>query len=146
VKTALLDVNVLIALAWPAHEHHNVAHRWLGERGEAHWATTPLTQLGFARIVSNPSFSSDALEPADALALLDDNLASPRHQFWPDTMQVPSAMNMLQARLEGHRQLTDAYLLVLAGRKNGVFATFDRGVRAVASAAFESALEIIPTR
>jgi hypothetical protein len=50
------------------------------------------------------------------------------------------------APLEGHRQETDAYLLVLAGRKNGVFATFDCGIRAIASAAFESALEIIPTR
>jgi predicted nucleic acid-binding protein len=32
VKAALLDINVLTALLWPAHEHHEVAHRWFDAR------------------------------------------------------------------------------------------------------------------
>ena len=29
---ALLDVNVLVALAWPNHVHHTQAHRWFSAR------------------------------------------------------------------------------------------------------------------
>jgi uncharacterized protein len=71
VKTALLDVNLLIALLWPAHEHHEAAHRWFGARRSKRWATCPLTQLAFVRIVSNPSFSTDAITPEEAVALLE---------------------------------------------------------------------------
>src|SRR5205814_1264025 len=35
VKIALLDVNVLIALLWPAHQHHEAAHAWIERRGRA---------------------------------------------------------------------------------------------------------------
>ena len=60
VKAALLDLNILTALLWPAHEHHNAAHRWFAGGADASWATCALTQLGFVRIVSNPAFSRDA--------------------------------------------------------------------------------------
>ena len=33
MKTALLDLNILTALLWPAHEHHDTAHRWFHARG-----------------------------------------------------------------------------------------------------------------
>lgn len=42
-------------------------------------------------------------------------------------------------------ELTDAYLLALAGRHRGVLATFDRGLRTLAGAT-EGILEIVPTR
>jgi toxin-antitoxin system PIN domain toxin len=146
VKAALLDINILTALLWPAHEHHVVAHRWFGDRASAPWASCSLTQLGFVRIVSNPAFSRDALSPADALALLAENLAHPAHEFWTDRLQVPVAVHGIEARLQGYRQLTDAYLLALAHRRKGVFATFDRGVRSFAGDAFLGSLEIVPTR
>ena len=53
----------------------------------------------------------------------------------------------MEARLQGHKQLTDAYSLVLAHRRKGVLATFDRGLRTLAGDEFSSApLEIVPTR
>lgn len=146
MNTALLDLNILTALLWPAHEHHEIAHRWFGARGNAHWATCPLTQLGFVRIVSNPAFSRDALTPAEATTLLAGNLAHPAHEFWPDTLQLPGALEGMEPALSGFRQLTDAYLLALASRNKGVLATFDRGLRTVAGKAFGSALETVPTR
>ena len=146
MKTALLDLNILTALLWPAHEHHDVAHRWFGNRAHARWATCSLTQLGFVRIVSNPAFSRDALSPAKAVALLAENLTHPGHQFWTESLHVPAAMKGMDASLQGYRQLTDAYLLALANRRKGVLATFDRGVRTLAGKTFDSALEIIPTR
>ena len=55
-------------------------------------------------------------------------------------------MHGMESGLQGHRQLTDAYLLALASRHKGVLATFDRGLRTLAAQAFGSALEIVPTR
>lgn len=146
MRTALLDLNILTALLWPAHEHHDAAHRWFGARGEARWATCPLTQLGFVRIVSNPAFSRECLRPVEALALLAENLAHSSHEFWTDGLQLPAAVEAMGSVLQGYRQLTDAYLLALANRRKGVLATFDRGLRTLAGDTFASALEIVPTR
>jgi toxin-antitoxin system PIN domain toxin len=146
VKTALLDVNILTALLWPAHEHHSRAHRWFGRRGDAGWATCSLTQLGFVRIVSNPAFSSDALSPAAAVELLAMNLGHGAHEFWTESLPVPTALRGMETGLQGYKQITDAYLLALASRRNGLLATFDRGVRDVAGVAFESSLEVVPAR
>lgn len=146
MKTALLDLNILTALLWPAHEHHDAAHRWFRARGEARWATCSLTQLGFVRIVSNPAFSRDALSPVEALALLAGNLAQVRHEYWTEALQVPGAVKGIEARVQGYRQLTDAYLLALAHRRKGVLATFDRGLQTLAADSFADALEFVPTR
>jgi toxin-antitoxin system PIN domain toxin len=146
VTPALLDVNVLTALLWPAHEHHEAAHRWFGARRGGRWATCALTQLGLVRIVSDPAFSRDALPPGLAVALLAQNLAHPGHEFWPENVQVPAAVALLQAQLQGYRQLTDAYLLALAARRKGALATFDRGVRSLAGDALRDVVEIVPIR
>jgi len=146
VKTALLDVNILTALLWPAHEHHARAHRWFGHRGDAGWATCSLTQLGFVRIVSNPAFSTDALSPAGAVELLAANLSHGAHEFWTENLPVPAALKGMETGLQGYKQLTDAYLLALASRRSGVLATFDRGLRDLAGATFEPALEVVPAR
>lgn len=146
MKTALLDINILTALLWPTHEHHDAAHRWFGGRADAPWATCPFTQLGFVRIVSNPAFSRDALSPTEALALLGENLAHPAHEFWADSLQIPSAVKGLEPRLQGYRQLTDAYLLALAHRRKGVLATFDRGLRSLAGDELSGSVEVVSTR
>lgn len=145
MKTALLDLNLLVALLWPSHEHHDAAHRWFRARANGRWATCPLTQLGFVRIVSTPAFSREALSPANAAALLAENLRHPDHEFWSESLHVPAAIKELEPRLHGHRQLTDAYLLALARHRKGALATFDRRLRDLASETFESALEIVPT-
>jgi toxin-antitoxin system PIN domain toxin len=145
VKTALLDLNILTALLWPAHEHHAAAHAWFGKRAHARWATCPLTQLGFVRLVTNPAFSRDALSPAEALALLTQNVADAQHEFWSENLQVASAVRGMESRLLGYRQLTDAYLLALAQQRKGMLASFDRGLRTLAAEVFESALEVVPT-
>ena len=41
----LLDVNVLIALAWPNHLHHAVALSWFEANVESGWATCAVTEL-----------------------------------------------------------------------------------------------------
>jgi toxin-antitoxin system PIN domain toxin len=145
VKTALLDLNILTALLWPAHEHHEAAHRWFSARTAGRWATCSLTQLSLVRLLSNPAFSRDALTPVEAAALLAENIAHPAHEFWAERIQIPAAIKPLETALQGYRQLTDAYLLALAGRRNGVLATFDGGLRTLAGKKMASAVEIVPT-
>lgn len=125
---ALLDTNVLIALLWPAHPFHRLAQDWFHNNARHGWATCPITQSGFVRIVSNASFSLDALSVSDAVALLDRNLQHPAHRFWPDELTLAQSIALLQKPLQGHRQLTDAYLLGLAIHKDGHFVTFDRKI------------------
>jgi uncharacterized protein len=43
VTVFLLDVNVLVALADPAHAQHDTAHDWFGAVGATAFATCPLT-------------------------------------------------------------------------------------------------------
>jgi toxin-antitoxin system PIN domain toxin len=146
VKTTLLDLNVLVALLWPAHEHHAAAHRWFGGGIDASWATCSLTQLGFVRLLSNPAFSRDALSPAEATALLARNVGHRGHQFWSDSLQVPAALRGVEAKLQGHRQVADVYLLAVAHRNKGALATFDRALGAFAADRFAGVVQVVPTR
>ena len=50
--TFLFDVNLLIALLWENHEHHQTARAWL--RRVTAFTTCPVSQLGFARVSSHP--------------------------------------------------------------------------------------------
>jgi predicted nucleic acid-binding protein len=51
---SLPDVNVLLALAWTNHIHHDAAHRWFAHNAEAGWATCLHTQSAFLRLSLNP--------------------------------------------------------------------------------------------
>jgi toxin-antitoxin system PIN domain toxin len=124
----LLDFNVLIAMAWPTHRAHEKVQAWLARHARAAWATCPLTQIGFVRILSNPAFSPNALTAAHALALLNANIGHPGHRFWADDISFIKALALLNLRLAGHQQTTDAYLLGLAIHKKGKLATMDRAV------------------
>ena len=125
----LLDVNVLIALSWPEHMQHAMARRWFARHRARGWATCPLVQAGFVRIVSNPAFSSRSVSVQQAAKGLADSLRDGAHQFWPDSISLPDALGMLTGPIRGHQQITDAYLVALAIRQKGKLATFDRGIQ-----------------
>lgn len=127
----LLDVNVLVALTWPAHVHHERAHRWFERNRRAGWATCPSTQAGFVRVVSNPAFSAEALTPREAWAHLEAIVALPGHVFWADDASLVRSRHLSVQRLTGYRQVTDAHLLAVALRHKGALVTLDRGAKAV---------------
>lgn len=128
MSAVLLDVNVLIAPLWPAHEGHRRAQNWFAQNAGAGWATCPFTQAAFVRIVSNPAFSRDAVTPKEAVTLLAANVRHKSHQFWADEIDIVSAIWPLLGRVTGHQQVTDAYLLGLARHKRGKLGTMDRAV------------------
>jgi len=127
--TSLLDVNVLVALAWPNHIQHVRAHAWFERARQDGWATTPLTQSGFIRVSSNTSAIPEARTPAEARELLRRIVALPGHEFWPDDVAAADETNRPFDRAVGYRQVTDAHLLSLAVRRRGRLATFDSGIR-----------------
>ena len=141
----LLDTNVLIALLWPSHERHEVAMKWFARHRAKGWATCPFTQAGFVRIVSNPAFSRDAVQPRDAAQVLLANTAARDHVFWGDDLPFAEAVAFAGVRLMGHQQVTDAYLLGLAVHHGGMLATLDRRVSALADpkGAERKALEVV---
>jgi toxin-antitoxin system PIN domain toxin len=122
----LLDVNVLLALAWPNHQFHEAATRALEARGDR-WATCALTQLGFIRLSSNPAAIAGAKSPVEAANLLAAMTGDPQHVYL-EPLPPPTAAECLSAfeSALGTRQVTDAYLLWLARRNNATFVTFDR--------------------
>jgi predicted nucleic acid-binding protein len=95
------------------------------------------------RIVSNPAFSREALRPADALALLERSVVHPGHVRWADDLGVVDAIGPSARGLQGHRQLTDTYLLALAASRKGVLASFDAGLRAMAVGRLAGAFEAV---
>ncbi len=144
MKGYLLDTNALIALLWPSHGSHEVVTRWFRRHRTRGWATCPLTEAGFVRIVSNPVFSRDAVTPREATELLAANTAADDHVFWPVELPLARAVAFAGQRLVGHQQVTDAYLLGMALRRGGVLATLDAGIDSlVESSADRKALEII---
>lgn len=124
----LLDVNVLIALAWPLHVHHVIAHAWFEKVGQQSWSTCPLTQLAFVRISSNAKIISTAVSPRAAVQALGTMVALAGHVFWADDLEVNDLASFTSSALVGHRQVTDAYLIELAKRHKGKVATLDVGL------------------
>jgi len=145
MKGYLLDTNVLIALLWPSHGQHDLAVKWFGRRRAKGWASCPLTETGFIRIVSNPAFSRDAVTPREAASILAANTAASDHAFWPDELDFAEATAFTEARLVGHQQVTDAYLLGLALHRGGMLATLDQRIAALveSKSAARQALEIV---
>ena len=129
--TFLLDVNVLIAMSWPAHVAHEKVQQWFARHGRTGWATCPFTQTAFVRILSNPAFSPNALRTADAFQLLESNLRHPGHKFWPDDISLLEAARSFVPQITGHQQVADAYLLGLAMHRKGRLATLDNRMRAL---------------
>jgi len=127
--THLLDVNVLVALFDPSHIHHEVAHGWFGENRDHGWATCPITENGFLRVVTNPAYPGRRTSVADAAERFRRFLESRHHTFWPDAVSLVDSERVALAHVTGHNELTDTYLLALTVRHHGRLVTFDRRLR-----------------
>lgn len=132
--TALLDVNVLVSLAWPNHVHHAGARAWFSTAQTAGWATCPVTQSGFIRVSSNRRVIPEARTPAEAADVLRSLCAAGGHEFWPDDVGLASSSEVDLATLAGYRQVTAAHLLALASRRDERLVTFDRALGELAAA------------
>ena len=124
---ALLDVNVLIALLDADHASHRAAWVWFREHGKAGWASCPITQNGCIRILSHPGYpnTKSVTEVVERLRAATDGAA---HEFWTDSISLLDNTMVDATRVHGPKQLTDVYLLALAVKNEGRFATFDAAI------------------
>ncbi len=127
----LLDVNVLVALAWPNHIHHEAALKWFERNQPEGWATCPVTQSGFVRVSSNRQIIPEAKSPGESILLLRRMTEVGSHFFWSDDTSLLDSDFISAQRIIGHRQVTDAHLVALTLRQQGRLATFDKGVAQV---------------
>jgi toxin-antitoxin system PIN domain toxin len=128
MTVSLLDVNVLVALFDPGHVHHDSAHQWFGSNHLDGWATCPITFNGTLRILCNPSFPGHVATVEAAGSLLKTLCAAPEHEFWPDDISLSDATRFRPALMEGHKKITDSYLLGLAVHRGGRLVTFDHAI------------------
>ena len=125
---ALLDVNVLVALFFPEHVHHDVAHDWFADHQGEGWATCAVTENGFVRVACQQLSGQTILRPAAVLDNFRRFCASRHHRDWSDDVSLRDTSLFAPQFIRGHRQLTDVYLLGLSKKKSGRLATFDRSI------------------
>lgn len=126
----LLDVNVLLALLDPRHVAHETAHAWFERTGRLAFATCPMTENGFARIASSRAYVENPLPIARLLDTLGGLKAETGHHFWAEDFSLLDEGLIDKELLTRPDQITDVYLLALAVRNRGGFATLDRRLRA----------------
>ena len=124
----LLDVNLLMALLTAGHVHHELAHDWFADQRAHGWATCPLTENGFVRIMGQRPRST-ILRPDESVAVLRTFTASGHHRFWSDSLSLTAERVFQPAMIKGPRQVTDVYLLGLAKHHGGALATLDESIQ-----------------
>lgn len=139
MKGYLLDANVLIALAWPNHTHHDRVQEWFSRERTKGWATCLVTQLAFIRVSSNtsvPYHVAPSIAHRHLLRII--NLAD--HSYWaePSDGYAHSAFMQTMPNTLTHNFVTDGYLATLASIRGGKLATLDRQL----ARAFDSAVPI----
>lgn len=141
----LLDVNVLVALFDQAHVHHSAAHAWFPRVKALGWRTCPITENGVLRILSHPAYPNIPLPMSELAGRLEEfKMVTGTHAFWSDDYSFSEWLSV-SALPVGSAQSTDAYLLELCQRNQGILATFDQRIRpSLIGATVTSVLEFIP--
>lgn len=117
----LLDTSVLLALGLDDHVHNPAAERWMADLADP-FATCPISQLGFLRIVKQLRRDLSIHEIG---AVLVSICGDRRHRFVAADIDVRAADWRLTL---GHRQITDAYLAGLAREHELRLITLDRAL------------------
>lgn len=142
MTASLLDVNLLIALSDPMHIHADAAHEWFERIGRQAWATCPITENAFVRIISHPRYPNAVADVPAAIEMLRTLVGAPGHTFWADDISLTEVVQ--HDAIIANAQLTDIYLLGLAVHHGGKLATLDQRIPARAVPGGGDALEIIP--
>ena len=119
--TWLADGNVLVALLLDSHIHHERAHGWFFTLDQDRFATCPITQGTLLRVHMRLSEEGTAAAAWKALRAVSEH---PRHEWWNDPVDY---LDVPHRNLQGHHQVTDAWLAELARRRGGCVATLDSG-------------------
>lgn len=126
LRTALLDVNVLLALVWDQHVHHRAAHRHFASVASS-WATTAVTETGVVRLLLTRVVVGRDVTAHEAIGVVRGLRASAGWRWFVDDASPADAMIDMRV-LAGRRQVTDLHLVDLAARHDATLVTFDAGI------------------
>jgi uncharacterized protein len=143
IQRNLLDLNVLIALTDPEHQHNRKAQDWFMSSGRENWGLCPLTEAGFIRLTANPAFRPGSRTLEQSIAILQVLRGLPGYSYWEIDESWVAVTARFAARILGHQQVTDAYLLGLAIKKGLVLVTFDRGLKYMAGSEFKKNILVL---
>lgn len=127
----LPDVNVLLALAFEAHEHHEAAKAWFSAAEAC--VVCRMTQSAFLRLASNPAlFGEEALTLSDAWACWDALMEDERIGYRLE----PVGLEHIWRRLTmgdsySPKVWNDRYLAAFAVADSLTLVTFDKALAAV---------------
>ena len=142
--TSLLDVNVLISLLDATHQHHAAAMGWWNQNKEP-WASCPMTQNGYLRIVTQPGYGN-TISVDQAIRKLAQVISTKGHQFLSDSISLLDQQHFVHRHIQGSKQMPDIYLLALAVAHGARFVTLDKRVPLVAvPKATSASLHVITT-
>ncbi|MFP6858097.1 MAG: TA system VapC family ribonuclease toxin, partial [Roseibacillus sp.] len=112
--------NVLVALYIDDHPLHARATSWFSStKGRVSIATCPVTEGTLLRMHMTHAKDKSA---AAAWSALENCRSLPGHEFWDDNF---SYVDISPKFIQGHRQVTDAWLVELTRRRDGKLATLD---------------------
>lgn len=121
----LLDVNVLLSLGASTHNFHKRTNLWIQSlKADDVLLTCSITELGFVRILSQPStYDIDVTSAIQFLKELKTE-ATIRFEFLPD----PHGATDLPAWVDTSKKTTDGHLLALAQAHGAELVTYDTGI------------------
>jgi predicted nucleic acid-binding protein len=124
------------------HQHYQAAQNWFISSGDAHVGLCPLTEAGFLRVTTNPAYQPAPRTMEEAIAVLQllkghPRFAHPLYGYWGIRESWVDLTAPFAARVNGHQQVTDAYLLGLVVNEKGLLVTFDKGIQYMAGEEFK---------
>lgn len=121
---SLVDVNVLLALLDGDHPDHEVATNWFDTPG-MQWALCPFTEAAMLRYLTAPK--AIGMSMAEATEILNKWKNWRGYHYVALQEDWQTVTRPFSKHLQGHNQITDAFLLGTAIQKKIVLVTFDKG-------------------
>lgn len=134
--TLFPDVNVLIALFDAAHQHHGIAYNAFSRFMRNGWASSPMVENGFLRIVSNPGYPN-SLSVGEASGLLSAAIRNTPHRRLPEDVSLLDPELFRTSELVSFKEVSDLFLIGMAVRHDVTLVTFDRTMPSHAVIGFE---------
>lgn len=121
--TYLLDVNALLALGYLHHDFHHRVAEWVYAEKFPPLLTCSITELGFVRLLAQPTYGYSVAEAHALLTEMKRN-RPPFFSFLADANDISS----LPKWVKTSKQTTDGHLLELAKSNGAIFATLDERI------------------
>jgi toxin-antitoxin system PIN domain toxin len=128
MKPCLVDVNVLLALLYQRHVHHQSARTWFAALAAGEAGLCRMVQLALVRLLNQPAvMGEEALPAAAAWKLIEELLEDERLELVAEPKPIDSILPALFVhRMPTGKFVMDAYLAAFAIAGPRRLTTFDK--------------------